>query len=165
MRTFVSLLLCACVGCSQPAASVSTSAAKSQTVAVVDAAKIHADYSANQIKADEDYLKKLVRVTGEVKTVEKDTDGRYFVGLSVFFPVPVLTADQVAQLSTREKKLYNDPSPMAVKCFVAPGKEAVFAQIKRGQKASVTGTCTGVIKNPADQPPALLVVLENCTTD
>jgi len=162
MRLLASLMVCFCIGCSQTPAPGTRPDEVGQPVPSVEAEKLHGDYSTNPIDADAKYLKKTVQVAGEVKRVAKDADGRYFVGLAVFFPVPVLPAAQIAQLSPREKKLYDDPSPMAVKCYVAPGKEAAFANLKPGQKAMLTGTCTGTTRNPPDEVPALLVVLENC---
>lgn len=93
----------------------------------------------NEIKADGQYLGKYVKVTGHVREIGKESDGRYYVSLSFFSP-------------TKETSVIG---------YVSEKHLEQFAKLKPERTATLIGKVAGrKAENSAFR--GFVVVLEDC---
>ena len=97
----------------------------------VDYKKLYKDYEDNPINADKIYRDKKLEITGKIANIDRD------VGQS---PYITFFVDEYGAKSI--KMSFNDDDPVAT--------------LKKGQKVTVTGNCSGMFAT-------VLVVLNDCT--
>ncbi len=99
--------------------------APTQPVAEVTASEILKAYGGNEVKADNAYRDKTLRISGLVDEVKKDiTDDVYVtVGTGAAFEIP------------------------QVQCMLADGEESKAANLSKGQRVTVQGTVAGLMMN------------------
>lgn len=100
---------------------------------------LHAEYAANEARADAAYLGKLVDVGFSSFTVDKLRDGTYCLCFSKFY----------------------GHTDAAVVCTFSPGHEADLAALKPGTLRVVRGRVAGK-KRETSAPDGYYVLLERC---
>ncbi len=102
------------------------------------------EYGNNEVQADMRYAGKNIKIIGRVEVVQKDTAGKYFVGLSVL-GTPV------------------GAWPPNVICYVDPKATEGISKIKIDKQTTLIGRCVGrkpPVKSGTWQE--YIVVLEAC---
>lgn len=85
----------------------------------VTATKLHADYDANAVAADERYKDKVLEVTGKVTGIGKD-----------IMDTPYVTLDSGNQF-------------MSVQCMFADEHKSELSGLSKGQTVTIVGKCDG----------------------
>jgi hypothetical protein len=112
---------------------------RAEPVTTIIAPELWTAFDGNELSADKMYTGKVIRVTGSVNIVRKDTNGKYYVGLGVFAP----------------------SSEPHVACYPAESKLKDFAIVALNGKVSIIGVCRGRFSAP-NLRGGFAVVLEDC---
>jgi hypothetical protein len=90
----------------------------------INALQVVADYTANEVSADQKYKGKLIEVTGAVDSIGKD-----------FLNHPYVTVGSGEELE------------LTVQCSLRNGQESAAARLAKGQMVRVRGNCNGKMMN------------------
>lgn len=96
----------------------------------INARQLYSEYEANGVLADKNYKDKALKVTGIVDNIDKDIMDQIYVTLN------------------------GDEYVGDIQCFFSEEYLDQAAELKKGQKITVTGVCEGKMMN---------VVLKGCT--
>ena len=105
-----------------PAAQTAAPAAKVEAIKI-SAASLYATYKENEVAADEKYKGKAMEITGTIDDIKK--------GLGDIPYVTLATDDDFGN----------------VQCTFSKNDSAQLAELKKGQKITITGKCSGLMMN------------------
>jgi len=97
--------------------------ASEEPAMTVSASELYADYEANGVAADDKYKGKVLLVTGEVNTIDRDIMETIYVTL-------------------QGDEYFGD-----VQCFFAEDHVSAASQLTKGQTITVKGRCDGKLMN------------------
>lgn len=89
----------------------------------LSAQQLYSDYEANGVAADGKYKEKVLRVTGEVNTIDRDIMDKIYVTL-------------------KGDEYFGD-----IQCYFAESHVSTASQLSKGQTITVKGKCDGKIMN------------------
>lgn len=104
--------------------AVKTEAPKPQVIEI-SAQDLANAYESNEVKADQDYKNKQLKITGIVKDIGKDILNDMYVSLE-------------------DGKEY---SILSVQCFFEKSSSDKLASLKKGDSITIVGKCTGKLMN------------------
>src|SRR5207249_9191161 len=100
------------------------------------ASQVWSDYGENAVKADSFYKGKYVQLKGEVRCVQTDANGRYYVGFVAPVDFGGVSKARYNRMTPQEKKWFNEGFPPNVICYLAIDSQTDFAQVRSEEHTS-----------------------------
>jgi hypothetical protein len=137
---------------------------ESETPVEVPVATFYNEYSKDLVAADMKYLRKRITLTGVRGKVEKDKDGRYFIGAHRWRVVnrPVQTGIMPSREAARQIYDAAANSKVVQAVIIYIGKDAVadFRGVTEQAEIIIEGRCSATLRDPATTPD-LVVIIED----